>query len=613
MLWNAARESLTAMAKKSVYQSLLVVVGVGLVCMWTAVPGVFIIDDTHYISTIVALRSGGFSLPLPDGVPLSVELFAFDPAPPPAEQLRPSLSPTAPPLYAFLAEPFAAVGGVRGLILMNALAFGAGILLVFHFARRLATRRETAWAAAVTFALGGFALDYAQGIWPHMQSVALTAAAFYLTYLLRQGGRWIPLGVGAGLLMALATGLRYQNVAYAVGLGATLLLLGPRRLLSTGVYMASFLAGLLPAAAVNGIRLGIFNPITKGPGYLSSPLASHPDSAARWVEPLHVLWAKVIDFSAHPPIGKTGGTEWFWHPDAQGAFVIAGALKKAWLQSSPWILLGLVVLVMSFRHPLVAPGSPLNRERRAAALVVACVLAVFALAGFARHDGLSFTQRYFLELTPLLAVFVALELEEGWATRWPLVVGAVLGVALSSAALVLSPGSPARSVLLMKVPLALGFAFLAIGLSARWKVSWAPRALIAGWVTCVVWAAAVHLGDDAKASRLFRRHNADRARELAEHLPDRSAYLTTAGGKVAVGPVALDRSVFALDLMLDKGRDSRLLTEAFFQAGYRVFADVATIPPNHFRKLTQGLTVTPVYGGAQPIVELSAGASPDPP
>ena len=73
--------------------------------------------------------------------------------------------------------------------------------------------------AAAAFSLGGFVIEYAQGVWPHALSIALCTGGIFAagrSIDSRESGdssdnRRPPLAAAAGFLLGLATGVRYQN------------------------------------------------------------------------------------------------------------------------------------------------------------------------------------------------------------------------------------------------------------------------------------------------------------------------------------------------------------------------------------------------------------------
>src|SRR5262249_17419457 len=150
-------------------------------------------------------------------------------------------------------------------------------------------------------------------------------------------------------------------------------------------------------------------------------------------------WARVVDYSAWPPMPPGVHLLPVLLPKEPetGAFLVLGALKKAWLQSSPWLLVALLGLGRAaFR----------KGEARALALPILGVLGLFPFYGFRRIDGWCFNQRYLLELMPLAAVALAWALD-GLELRWlAALAGAALAWLLLHFVMQRSPFAPARQL-----------------------------------------------------------------------------------------------------------------------------------------------------------------------
>ncbi|MBI3182679.1 MAG: DUF2029 domain-containing protein [Myxococcales bacterium] len=593
----------------------LAALGAGL--SLTVVPGVYTLDENNYLASLVGLRHGGFGLPGTAELPPSHELYWFDPLPRARGTAVVPVSSAVPPLYAPVALPFSLLGW-RGLVGLNTLCFLAATIAVFALARRHATAPHTPWLAAGAFALGAFNLDYAQGVWPHMLAVALAAWAFYFGSRARDSSSVIEAAL-AGALAGLSTGVRYQNLVFAALLGAGLALLARRRLRTSLAFAASLGLLVLALSGLNRARLGTWNPIAKGQSYAElSALGSiaQPSSgggrALALLEPLHVLWAKVVDFTAHPPIvGEPQGpvpegqkAHWGWEPDALGAFGRHGAVKKAWLQSCPWVLISLLALGWAW-HPRARLKDGPRRELRASSFVVAGMLGLFAAAGFARWDGLCFNQRYFLELMPLVACAAALAVERFRLPTGALLRGLALGAVLALPVLFAEPGSFMRTTLLMKAPLALALAGAAtwvLSLRGRLGGSAAITVLGAG----LSWALVVHLGDDLPATRRLRSYNLVQTSLLAEALPPRAALLAFGPSKDPAGPLLLERDLVIADPRVDGGETAPALIRAMLEARRPVYLDMARFPPGLAAKLGEGLSVTVAVPGRDPILRLAA-------
>ena len=94
-----------------------------------------------------------------------------------------------------------------------------------------------------------------------------------------------------------------------------------------------------------------------------------------------------------------------------GAHLMIGAtLQKSLLQSAPWAILAFIMFTLAWLPWFRMPEAR-RRQIRLLSLVTLAIIAVFAFAGVSRNEGLSFNQRYLLELLPLAAVGFAWALD----------------------------------------------------------------------------------------------------------------------------------------------------------------------------------------------------------
>ncbi len=570
----------------------------GLALALTVKPGIFTIDECNHLAAVVGLRHGRLTLPGLEGISPSTELAFFNPrkrqvlSSPPVHDL--------PPLYAFIALPFSYLG-LSGLFILNTLAFVVTAAVLFLLARSLSEKPLTPWLAAVAFALASYCIEYAQALWPHMLSVCLCTAAFALAFHAwqpavapagagdRLRGAAAPAAVGAaaaaapavsaaaftaGLLSGVASGIRYQNIVFAACLGLGTWLWSARRWPATAAFAAGAALPLAATALLNHARLGSFNPISKGPGYLgisTGASLSHPASIFGSIKDFAVaFWFRVVDYSVCPPVNFG---DFYPIPDAKsGAYIFLGAVKKAWVQSSPWVPVALVSLLLAWRAGREPCARAATRAMRAASLIVWPVLVMFAVVGAKRTDGICFNQRYFLELVPLASLALALEMERYRFSRPALRVGvpggALVAAFLASAVLGFMPDT-ARETALMRVPLV-----LSAGLVACWV--WAARgrgasALAIMLGACLAWSLAVHLGDDVSASRRRRADTALLSESLRARLPGSSAIVTWTVYRNVAAPLQLDRDLIIIDASRDHGRDAPRLIGQLMKQERRVF------------------------------------------
>ena len=94
--------------------------------------------------------------------------------------------------------------------------------MVFKLAQHQASRRITAWLALFLYWFASFTLEYAVGMWPHCIAVMLCTGAVLLVHGGADKASAWRAGV-AGLLIGLATGVRYQEILFGGFLGVTLL------------------------------------------------------------------------------------------------------------------------------------------------------------------------------------------------------------------------------------------------------------------------------------------------------------------------------------------------------------------------------------------------------
>jgi hypothetical protein len=586
----------------------------GILVTATAVPAAFTIDESNYLASVVALRAGRVTMPGTDGLPPTTELLWFDPVDRWRRVESAPVAPLAPPLYAPLALPFSVLGW-RGLVAINTLAFLATAALLFVWVRRLVPRREVAWIALAAFALGSPQLEYAQGVWPHELAMFLVFGAGYLAFRVREGGA-VWLAAVAGLAAGLAGGVRHQDLfaAGCVGLVAVAFVSRGRRLRVALAFGAGLLVPVLASCSINWYRIGHFHPAWKGTiGYLSLGLGG--TSVGLGVpESLRVFWARVVDFSTHPALsGELGKWHGYLHKEEQtGAFlVLGGAVKKAWLQSSPWLGLSLVTLVVAwFRSAKRGPGDASRQtELRAIALVIVPVLALFALAGFGRLDGLCYSQRYFQELVPFGALALALALGDLAPDGRALALGAIGGLGLSALAFVVNADNLAGLDLAMKMPL---------GLAAATMLSWPLRSrprmgsLLGGFLAaCVSWGLGAHVFDDVRAVNGIRGRHLGQMEELAAVLPQRAGLLVWLNPKIGLGPLILDHDLVIADPSADEGLATPAVVHAWLAQGRPAFLVANRFPAALLDGLRRDFAFRPTAkppGGTLDVFELSEPA-----
>jgi hypothetical protein len=286
-----------------------------------------------------------------------------------------------------------------------------------------------------------------------------------------------------------------------------------------------------------------------------------------------------------------------------GAHLMMGeTLQKAFLQSAPWAVLAFMLFALAWFPRFTVPD-PRRRQLRMLSLMAVALVATFAFSGVHRHEGVSFNQRYLLELLPLAAVGFAWALD-GFATRGRLLcAGALWGGLAALLFLVILPLGPIRLFALLKFPLLITAALGVLWFLARLREGSRPMLTVAVGV-CLGWGLALHLGDDVAASRRVRARHLDETRTLRGVLPDHSALVAYWGSKDAAGPLLLDRDIVILDAHADEGKDAPMLIRELLARNRRVFVIQAGFPGDVLSRVLAGWKVVPIARPGAAVLEL---------
>ncbi len=606
---------------------LLLLACLGILLTATVIPAAFTADEPNYLASVLGLRSGDWGLEATRGLPASRELLFFEPAPQRRRTFSPPAISSVPPLYAFIALPFSYFGW-RGLVALNSLAFLLAAGILFVYVRDHARRPETPWLAVTAFSFSGYLLEYAQGLWPHTLALALSLGGLFAASRARRENR-LSLAALSGILVGLAVGVRYQNILYAACVGLGLALWSSRRFRMGCAFLGALALPLLASAWINYQKFGSFDPLTKDQvRYLhlglvgkmaretAGTLGGAPDSSpvgsivselptlalgvAKMVATaVHVFWARVVDFTTHVPLVIKGNWSMLPSPGS-GAFLMVGAVKKAWLQSCPWFVLGLVAMALAWRRR--SEKKPVQIELRIFSLLVLAVFALFSFVGFSRTDGICFNQRYFIELIPL-AVAAAAWLTEGWLQRRGLLIGLLVGAVLGCVVLSFPRHSLFRQIALMRLPLAMVF-LLVVGWALRRRKSGAAI-LSATLGVALLWSCAVHLGDDLGASRALRRINLARTALLERKLSYPAGLLAWNPTKDAAASLLLEHDLVLLNCWADGGQSARLLSDALLARGRRIYLIFDGFPREVLRQILAGRRIRQISRKPLWLVEIS--------
>jgi hypothetical protein len=574
----------------------------GAVILLNVKPSVFIVDDINYLVTALAAREGHVTVANTAGLTPSRELLFFDPQAETRRVLATPIAPATPPLYGIVAAPLT-FAGWRGLVSLNTVSFLVTILLVFSYTRAYADESATPWVAAGRLR-----------VW----RLCARVCARHLAACVQHGpvhsgdpaGRPIdrdrprPAGAGCRTASRRRAGVRYQNAAIAGATFAGVVLLAPGRWRLAAAFAAGASLPLALSSWINHVRLDSWNPISKGLDISSrgwQPPRSHH------VDAVTMLWAQLIDYSVRPTLSGPN-VQWLSYGSVTGAPLIVGVtVKKAFLQSAPWAVLALVMLVACWRT-----GSASSNRRatqlRLFSLVTAALLTVFSFAGTSRHDGLAFNQRYLLELLPLAAVAFAWALDGRLHGGRGLGEGILVGAGIVLAIVLKIPSDePAllaivRHLVILKLPMVLAAAVLvAWCLEGRHRVG---RWLLPLVGVCIGWGFSLHLAEDLSVSQVLRAVNLSSTEEIGAVVPTNSALVTHWGASYPAAALLLTRDIVVVDAHADGGQSTSVLIKELLAKGRRVFVLEGGFPEGMVQKISEGLKATPVPSPTAQFLEL---------
>jgi hypothetical protein len=297
-----------------------------------------------------------------------------------------------PEYYTLLSLPFYVIFGYRGLIVLNAFAFIGTCVMIFRMTRWFSTNAQTPLVAVLVYSLATFAAEYTQSSYPHMTTTFLLCTSIWLLW----GVDFDDSSVSptlfyrikpyfgciiSGLLFGLSMGVRLDSVFTGLALGVPLLAMRRFDIRHILAFISGTLPPLLGLAWINMIKFGKFSPFTYGKSdssYISSfnyylPIASvcifflltifwhriRPFHIRRRSllfillaaaiiivllpqgrRLLHGVFQIVVDMRIRPDIWEPGLVR-----SAGGAVVFWGRVKKALLESCPYLVLIFIPMV----------------------------------------------------------------------------------------------------------------------------------------------------------------------------------------------------------------------------------------------------------------------------
>lgn len=411
-----------------------------LAAFWAA-EGVLGVDSLIHLAMVDAFaRDGSFVMENGFGAHRSPNLVLEN-----VTVIGDRLVPQYPGGWAIAAAPAYLIGGIRGVILLNAVASALTLAMIYVAAEALFRDRRVAVSAALIHALGTFAIDYAFGVWPHAVATFLVTAGFAAAARGWRGSERDELRgfLVAGVVLGLAVNVRVDAIFAVAGIAAWMMAAARRPYAGLAMLVLGLAPGLVAATAINYAKFGLLSPITygkSGGGASFSTYAPYLPAVAavglaclalglrrvrsvarrpavlvavfvgmaalivlvpalravslRIAEGFYVL---VVDFQAHafPGRGLIMAED--------GTILSYGLAKKALLQSLPYAAVVIVLLPRLIRGP----------DRAALGLCVLFALPFILFFSATTWHGAGFNNmRYFLHIVPPLAILSAVALRE---------------------------------------------------------------------------------------------------------------------------------------------------------------------------------------------------------
>lgn len=461
--------------------------------------------------------------------------------------------------YTALLVPFSVVGGLKGMMAVNALSAVISVWLTYKIAVLLFAEHRIALRATVLLGLCSYLVVYATALWPHAISTAIVlAACWFALRAIRTADEGRKDAFMLGLVLGLGLSVRVDVVLIGPALLAVILFSARRPAAMIAQAAIGFLPGMLLAIWFNYLKFGSLSPISYGVSKGGTSLESYVPLAAatlifltlcliaRHLKSRGVSVAVVtglvallgvasVALPALQPIESAlrrlfQGILTLWvdmrllgdeshqvtrHPD--GTVTVFGLYKKAVAQSMPWIgILGLLAV-----HRL----RPADRFGLGVC-TLALVVWTLPFARTAWHGGFATNMRYFLPVIPFLCILAALALERLPPVHRRTALGLWVGGGSAAAIGVLAaPGLtdlPAQAVLQHTLPLIfLTFLVIAAVLSAL-GTQWAMLTRL-GFAACISLGLLNTYAFDLLIDKTRRIENAKTERLLST-LPDNSFF-----------------------------------------------------------------------------------------
>jgi len=479
------------------------------------------------------------------------------------------LVPQYPYLQPVLAWPFYEIAGFRGLFALNAIAFLALGGFAYLLSLRLWRDPKIAADALVILMLATFAWQYAHAAWPQMLAASFVMAGiFFAVAAVQETGRRRAVGLAwaAGAAIGFGAGIRLDAIFAAPALLLPLLFDRPPRWREALGAAAGLAPGLLLLSLTNHAKFDSFNPLAYGRDAGAAALSDYALFIAAglavvcicWLATRERIWpvlarrrwtalgaallltAAVLGVS--PGLRQAlMGTAWgssvliadlsliphdftgvAMTRGPMGGVIYGEAIKKALIQSLPWLPLILLPLMGALRR----------RDRPMSHLVVLLAAGAFIViyGRHAWHGGYALNLRYFVPLLPLFALYGAAGLhrlvagDRSAGLRAGAAAIAVLAALTWLFTVYRDTGLAAMEPVILRLPqfLALLLAVLLAAAAVRHGAPLPRRLAFLAAFACLAWSFVMALALDFPRTYMLRAQRYETGQFLTAHIPPES-------------------------------------------------------------------------------------------
>ncbi|MBE9557869.1 MAG: hypothetical protein IMF08_13505 [Proteobacteria bacterium] len=528
-----------------------------------------------------------------------------------------SLQSQYPYLHPVLAWPFYKMAGFRGLFAMSAIAYVALAGICFLLCKRLWRDPRIAADSVILLTLGSYAWQYSQAAWSQtLASTFLLAGVWFGVCAVQAVDRRAALlyGWAAGMVVGLGAGIRLDVFFMAPALFIPLLYDRAPRWRVAGAALVGLLPGLLLLSLTNYAKFGTLNPLSYGrsagslsiSGYIPLLSMGLVVLSAAWIGSRDAVWAILVrhrlalsaagvvlasglvflvpTFSGMllrltrgawilvadlsllaPSVGGLGVTR-----GPLGSIMYADTVKKALLQSLPWLPVALlaVIGVPRLRASVLAHSIPL--------LAVMAFLTVYGWQAW--HGGYAFNLRYFVPLLPIFAVYGAMGIhmllreDDSPKLRFAAALTAVTAGVAWLFMLFRDTEIESIEAVTLKLPLFLAavLSVLLVLFVARRGLTTVRRLAFLASFACLAWAFVMALLMDFPRTWFLRQHRYETGVFLATHVPrDSMLFANYDPASFALTDVPGARNAW---VSMDEYRDSRKILDMSLAAGRPILA-----------------------------------------